>query len=427
MESFDGARVTVMGLGRFGGGIGVTRWLAEQGADVLVTDRAPAEQLEASIASIQDLIDAGSVELRLGEHNVSDFTTCDVVIANPAVPKPWENRFLRAAEAAGVRITTEIRLLVKRLPNRDHTIGVTGTAGKSTTSAMIAHLLRDQGKRVWLGGNIGGSLLANLHEMTGDDFVVLELSSAQLYWLDGDWSPHVAVLTNFVPNHLDWHGDVEHYRRSKQNIVLGAATCVASDAFASWCANAVVPPSHDRIELSIPGAHNRLNAALAIAATGGDPCALSDFAGLPHRLQFAGESGGVRIYNDSKCTTPEGAALAVAAFDEPGWPGASEVRLICGGHDKQVDLSPMVDAAARCGGVYTIGATGPALSKAVREAGGAVQECGDLATAVTRAASDAETGEVLLLSPGCASWDQFTNYEERGDAFVALAQAKLSE
>ncbi|MEO1130329.1 MAG: Mur ligase family protein, partial [Planctomycetota bacterium] len=177
MQSFDGARVTVMGLGRFGGGLGVTRWLAEQGADVLVTDLALAEQLDDSIASIRDLIDDGSVELRLGGHNISDFTTCDVVIANPAVPKPWENRFLRAAEAAGIPITTEIRLTVERLPNRDHTIGVTGTAGKSTTSAMIAHLLRDQGKRVWLGGNIGGSLLANLHVMTGDDFVVLELSS----------------------------------------------------------------------------------------------------------------------------------------------------------------------------------------------------------------------------------------------------------
>ncbi|MFG0275264.1 MAG: hypothetical protein ACF8QF_09420, partial [Phycisphaerales bacterium] len=169
-DDLSGTRVTLMGLGRFGGGLGAARWLVSQGADVRITDMAGEEALAGPLEQLRDLIDAGAVSLRLGGHNVADFTDTDLVVANPAVPKPWENRFLRAAEAAGVKITTEIRLLVERLPSRDRTIGVTGTAGKSTTTAMIAHILkkslpeREPDARVWLGGNIGGSRLASLDE-----------------------------------------------------------------------------------------------------------------------------------------------------------------------------------------------------------------------------------------------------------------------
>src|SRR5438046_9042478 len=126
MPDLDSKKVTVMGLGRFGGGAGVTRWLASQGAQVLLTDLEPADKLADAIREIQDLVDAGQVTLRLGEHNVSDFTTCDLVVANPAVPRPWENRFLRAARAAGIPITTELRLLVEQLPGRGRTIAITG-------------------------------------------------------------------------------------------------------------------------------------------------------------------------------------------------------------------------------------------------------------------------------------------------------------
>src|SRR6266550_4399284 len=129
MHDLSGKRVTVMGLGRFGGGLGVARFLAAQGADVLVTDQEPEEKLRDAVAKLRELIDTGAVRLRLGGHNVSDFTTCDLVVANPAVTRPWENRFLRAAGAAGIPITTEIELTVERLPDRGRVIGVTGTAG----------------------------------------------------------------------------------------------------------------------------------------------------------------------------------------------------------------------------------------------------------------------------------------------------------
>src|SRR4051794_17789692 len=194
MAEFDSKTVTVMGLGRLGGGAGVTRWLVSQGAQVLLTDLEPADKLKTSLEGIQELVDSGSVTLRLGEHNVSDFTTCDLVIANPAVPKPWENRFLRAAKAAGIPVTTEIELSVRRL-DRSRVIGVTGSAGKSTTAALIAHMLTECGEAVVFGGNIGGSLLgttASEHGLSVPPWVVLELSSFMLHWLDG-WSPRVAV------------------------------------------------------------------------------------------------------------------------------------------------------------------------------------------------------------------------------------------
>ncbi len=218
--SFEGLRVTVMGLGRFGGGVGVTRWLVERGASVLVTDMAPAEKLAEPLGDIDDLVRRGVVRTRLGEHNVSDFTDTDLVIANVAVPKPWENRFLRAAQAARVPVTTEIRLTIDRLPSRERTIAITGSAGKSTTSAMIHHALRTLGLPTAFGGNIGGSLLPEIERggITRETRVVLELSSAMLHWL-GDWSPRVAVFTNFSPNHLDWHGTLEHYRASKMRIL----------------------------------------------------------------------------------------------------------------------------------------------------------------------------------------------------------------
>ena len=136
-EDVRGARVTVMGLGRFGGGLGVTRWLAARGASIVVTDLDPAERLAASLAPLEPLVAAGTVRLELGGHREATFTACDLVVVNPAVPRPWSNPFLRAAADAGVPLTTEVRLVVARL-RRDRVIGVTGTAGKSTTAALIA-------------------------------------------------------------------------------------------------------------------------------------------------------------------------------------------------------------------------------------------------------------------------------------------------
>lgn len=428
MGDFDGQRVTVMGLGRFGGGVGVGRWLVSQGADVLVTDLAGADDLGDSIGALDDLVSTGAVELRLGEHNVGDFTTCDLVVANPAVPRPWESRFLRAAEAAGVSVVTEIGLLIDRLPNPDRIIGVTGTAGKSTTAAMIAHILNTHGSKTWLGGNIGGSLLGSLDQIKNDDWVVLELSSAMLHWLDG-WSPRFAVVTNVSANHVDWHGSEEHYIDSKRKIIEGQqpGDAAAMGQGVAW----PLRPSVRKIELAsaamptqllAPGKHNQINAQLACAVCaalgieGLDATVAADavcsFAGLPHRLQLVATIDGIRYYDDSKSTTPGATLRAVEAFEDD--PGVDRVHLIAGGYDKRIDLSPVNKLGERLGGLYAIGQTSQAI-------GGFA--AGELDKAVACARGRAASGDVVLLSPGCASWDQFTNYEQRGRAFAELVKS----
>lgn len=415
MDDLAAQRVVVMGLGRFGGGAGAVRFCVNQGADVLVTDAAPPQELADSLARLKDL----PVEYRLGEHNVSDFTTADLIVANPAV-RP-DNRFLRAAAAADIPVTTEVGLLVERLPNRLRTIGVTGTAGKSTVAAMIHHVLQKLGKPAWLGGNIGGSLLDSLDRIGRDDWVVLELSSFMLDRLRaaehfGGWSPHIAAVTNIAPNHLDWHGTFEHYLAAKRVIVTHqqAGDLALLGPGVPFEGRTIEPPA-EPIPLLLPGAHNQHNAAIALAATGAPPDALADFPGLPHRLQFVGERNGVRCYNDSKSTTPEAAQLAIDGF-EP-----QTVHVILGGYDKGADLRSLTGLAkSRCAGVYTIGATGDAIADA---AGDLAVRCGDLDTAVRRALDAARPGQVVLLSPGCASWDQFANYEQRGDRFAQLVAA----
>lgn len=455
MDTFQGARVTVMGLGRFGGGIGVTRWLAAQGARVLVTDQAGPSKLGESIAAIADLIDVGLVSLRLAVHREADFINTDLVIANPAVPKPWDNIFLRAALEAGVSITTEIRLVVERL-DRSRVVGITGSAGKSTTSAMIHHTLRGLGHRAHLGGNIGGSLLASLPSPSGfgaggegdsivnrqssiinpDDFIVLELSSAQLYWLGKDvgissapgWSPHVAVITNITPNHFDWHGSFEHYRESKLNIAR--QRCPGDhliDGREEW-SHAL---QNVTMSLRTPGQHNVTNArlaCLAVNAMTGDSiedcaAALADFVGLPHRLQLVADIEGLRFYNDSKSTTPQATVLAVESFDDP-----ARIHLIVGGSDKGSDLLPISSLAPRLAGLYAIGLTGRTIMAGIAspsDGGGRLpfaRFCETLDRAVECARPRMKPGDILLLSPGCASFDQFTNFEARGEAFSQLVK-----
>jgi UDP-N-acetylmuramoylalanine--D-glutamate ligase len=439
MESFEGRRVVVMGLGRFGGGVGVTRWLAERGADVLVTDRESEDRLEESVGKIRDLIKGGRVELRLGEHRVSDFTTADVVVVNPAVPKPWDDRFVRAAQAAGIELTTEIGL-VAGLIGPGRVIGVTGSAGKSTTSSMIQHALEACGVESVLGGNIGGSLLDRAARLGPKTVVVLEVSSAMLYWLGQEgWSPRVAVVTNLEPNHLDWHGTETHYRDSKREILRHQRSwdaAVLGAGVADWPAGAgvekvVVAEEEGVSGCRVPGAHNAWNARVAtvaarlgaarIAGVTLKESAVEDavrtFPGLAHRLRLVHESGGVRFYDDSKSTVPKATVLAVDAIEHSL--GAGKVHLICGGYDKKVELSAISGLMGRLAGMYTIGATGDGLAAGT---GDRAVRCGTLDVAVREAVLRARDGEAVVLSPGCASWDQFEHFEARGRAFESFAR-----
>lgn len=414
-----------MGLGRFGGGLGVAKWLHAQGARVLVTDLATAEALVAPLSELPE-----DIETRLGEHAERDFTSADLILASPAVTKPWANQYLKAAQNAGVRITTEIGLAIERLPDRTRTIGVTGTAGKSTTSAMLARALEATNQRVYLGGNIGGSLLET--KIDSDAIIVLELSSFMLHWLgQSSWSPGTAVVTNLAPNHLDWHETFDHYEESKRHIAdhQHPGDLLLTDLWPELTTATRVRPIEDLPRLALPGTHNRANGAMALTAATATLerlniphdreamiRAIAIFPGLPHRLQFIATHAGVSFYNDSKCTTPEAVALAVDALADR-IPKAN-IHLIAGGADKGADLSPIATLARTIGSLHTIGTTGPHICELA--AGGKAAHHGTLEAAFKAAVGEASEQHAALLSPGCASWDQFTNYEERGATFTDL-------
>ena len=450
-DMYSGRRVTVMGLGRFGGGIGVVRFLATQGARVTVTDRQSESQLADSLERIAGVpVD----RWRLGEHCEEDFTSADLIVASPAI-RP-DHSCLEAARANGVPVTTEIGLFWQHCPAR--IIGVTGTVGKSTTASLIAHLLEADGRRVHLGGNLGGSLLNELSDIATDDWVVLELSSFQLTYLDADRrSPHVAVVTNFSPNHLDWHCSLDEYCFAKQTVLRhqsprDVAVLPANDHFGSWATHGrriqfgedvgysdgvsvtnegwhirlgdmEASVGNERLR-SLPGAHNRLNVAAATAVAVGvgvspSTCepALESFQSLPHRLEFVGEVGGVRFYDDSKATTPKAAIAALQAFEAP-------LIVLVGGADKGVNLRPFAQELARqAKAVALMGDTGPSLAA---EAGPiddgdqlAVHMSDDFRDAFGWAVSQATRGDIILLSPGCASFGWFRDYADRGDQFRA--------
>ena len=430
--TFAGRRITVAGLGRFGGGIAVTRWLCAQGAKVLVTDLDSAENLGDSLEQLRGL----PVEFRLGEHRERDFAEADLVVASPAIP--LQNKYLDAARAAGKVVTTEIRLFIERCPAK--IVGVTGTKGKSTATAMLGKMLESAGK-TWVGGNIGKSLLFELENIRPADFVVLELSSYMLEYLrDMQWSPHVALVTMISSDHLAWHGSHEAYVDAKRNIIRfqkpdDFAVLNEDDpkcaAFALETVGKTILyglKGRKKFELLIPGIHNQSNAqgALAAAAIFGvdftaAQAALANFPGLPHRLQRVHESGGITFYNDSIATIPDAAVAALESFP------AKKVIQIVGGYGKDMPITALCAALNnRAKAVLCIGSTGPSIADLLEQPPNqnavATYRCGDLATAITIARQIAASGDIILLSPGFKSYDQFVNFEKRGEEFIRLTR-----
>jgi UDP-N-acetylmuramoylalanine--D-glutamate ligase len=463
-----------MGLGRFGGGVGVSRWLVSQGAQVTVNDAASAEKLADSLQQLEGL----PITFKLGGHDPADFLAADLLVLNPAVDKRTSEP-VQAALRAGIPYTTEINLFVERCAAT--TIGITGSVGKSTTTALIHEALKaglhqtsdaplQDSPRVFLGGNIGRSLLLELSHIRPQDLVVLELSSFMLEDTpharnpsDGSpgWSPHIAIVTNVYPNHLDRHGTMAEYAAAKQNILRfqkpGDTAILNNDheLVRRWTglaesrgATVIKFTTHvpaGPLPLAIPGEHNQSNARAALALLDAlaskfpldRPAALhaiEQFPGLSHRLQLVHTlrlpDRQIRFYNDSKATTPDASLTALDAFAPP--PSRSAIFIV-GGYDKHIDLHPFAQALAeKAGGVLGIGQTGASIVDSVRQIAPAdlpaarIHNAATLEQAITTAAAWAKESPnltAIVLSPASASYDQFPNYEKRGDLFVQLAQS----
>jgi UDP-N-acetylmuramoylalanine--D-glutamate ligase len=435
-----GKVVLVMGLGRFGGGGDVVKFACSAGAKVIVTDLAQREALAESITQLKGF----DVDYHLGSHEPIDFQQADIVVANPAVP--LNNTFLQIARDAGKRVTSQIELFFELCPAT--IIGITGSNGKSTTSALTAHLLRSQyPQNVWLSGNIGNEpFLTILDKIKPDDIVVLEISSFQIEQLDQSrLAPDIALLTNLTPNHLDRYGSFENYCAAKELLFLNQKAdeenppvsifnaddpvgsrwfCKYSELSGRTCIKFSANDVPDSIcsVFSLPGRANLANlaAALAIIEQFGIydiESSLPSFKALPHRLELVAENRGVRWFNDSKATTPESAIVALEAFDNP-------IILIAGGYDKHIPFDKFGEKVARnTKAAILIGQTAHAIAKAIsiNPPATEIRFAETLADAVKIANDLADSGDVVLLSPACASYDMFENYEQRGRQFSDLA------
>lgn len=472
LDEYSGLKTTVLGLGNFGGGVGATRFLADHGADVTITDSRTEEHLSESIEQLAE------IPIRRcfwGSHPPNAFHGADLLIVNPAV-KP-DSEVLAQCRSAGIRITSEIELFLHHFPGR--VIAVTGSNGKSTTSSLVHQLLRPHaqqtGVTVALGGNIGISLLPQINEFGSNDIAVLELSSFQLASLQhSDFAPWIALMTNFSPNHLDWHGNLEGYRTAKQVIfnrqqMHDIAIC-SDDSFdddvPETCANATASPhwrvrgrrlsfglrdtgedgafldsgslilrnrgQEDAIRLhappSLPGHHNAQNIAAAACAAwvaGADALtfteSLTSFVPLPHRLQRVAEGRGVAFYNDSVATTPESSIAALQSMTQP-------TVILAGGSDKGADLTRFADAITQNAiAAVLMGDTSGALSSILTQHSQRTSQlnvaiASDFPDAFARAVALVPEGGIVLLSPGCASYGWFRDYRERGEQFIEMAR-----
>ena len=469
-RDYRGRRVTVMGLGSFGGGVGAVRFLVDRGAIVTVTDLRPESQLAESL---EELRRTPPAVFRLGTHDEADFANAELIVVNPAIRR--DHPLLRLAASRGIPLTSEMNLFWQH--QRGTLLAVTGSNGKSTTTALLHAMLSarksassDNSSQIWLGGNIGRSLLPEVDAIQPGDLVVLELSSFQLADLDRlQTSPHVAVVTNFSPNHLDWHGNLAHYRWAKQTLLRwqtesdtavlnaddpevkswpirgrrllfgfqdhGAEGVFLRGKAAVWRFGSIEQEFPIGEWLKLPGRHNLANALAAAAAALSAKATfeqvrsgLANCEPLPHRLQFVAEVQGRRFYNDSLATTPESAMAALEAFHQP-------IVLLAGGYDKGVDLSDFAGSISRrVKAIAMMGETAGTLQSLLQEhvaystrqrslaLDSISQPLPNFDAAFQWAWEHSASGDVILLSPGCASYDWFRNFADRGDRFTALVR-----
>jgi UDP-N-acetylmuramoylalanine--D-glutamate ligase len=456
MSDFNGKRVVILGAARQG--LALARYLARHGAQVVLNDRRPAAELGSVIETLKGL----DVEQRFGDHPLDLLDGADLLSISGGIP--LDNPLVAEAIRRGIRLTNDSQVFMEIAPCR--TLGITGSAGKTTTTTLVGRMAQTcvQSKtgnirHAWIGGNIGDPLINYVDEMQPDDLAILEISSFQLDQMT--ISPDIAAVLNITPNHLDRHGTMEAYAAAKARILdfqtaQGIAVLNRDDA-GSWSlidkvhgrllsfgAN-LLPPGADGTylrdgllrlrdgsrdvammeqgQIPLRGMHNVMNvlAACAIGHAAGFPVEMmanvaTAFRGVPHRLELVREWNGVQWYNDSIATAPERTAAAVLSFEEP-------IVLMLGGRDKNL---PWDDLAAlireRVDGVVIFGEAAGKIAGALGtpQPGSRpfdVIKCSGMKEAVQSAAKIAKSGSAVLLSPGATSFDEFKDFEERGERF----------
>jgi len=455
MGSYSGKRATLIGLARTN--ISLARFLVRQGAEVTFSDRKTREELSPEISLVGDL----PVRLSLGGHHDADILGADVIFVTPGAPRSLPS--LALAKAKGIPISSEIELLFELCPAP--IIGITGSSGKTTTTTLVGEMLRADGRHVLVGGNIGTPLIDRLDELGAESWVVLELSSFQLEFMAR--SPRIAVVTNITPNHLDRHGTFEAYVEAKKNILRfqKAVDCAvlnlddpASCALAPDAPGKVVFFSRlsevregaflrdDAIvirmagierpvatvgKLGLRGLHNVENAlAAASAATAAwarpssITATLTSFTGVEHRLELVHEHSGVKFYNDSIATTPERTIAGLRSFDEP-------IVLIAGGKSKHLPLEKMIEEMRdRVRYLVLMGELGREIEQAIDASKldnvPPRSWFPTMVEAVAKAIEVAAPGDVVLLSPGGTSFDEFRDFEDRGNRFKQVVRQLTS-
>lgn len=449
-QNFKDKSVLVLGLGRFGGGVGVTRFLCEQGAKVRVSDKLKQADLVDSLKQLDNF----EIDYRLGGHQADDLVGIDLVVVNSAIPP--NHPFILEIEKRNIPQTTEVNIFFENCPGK--IIAVIGTNGKETVVRLIDQILINAKIDHLMGGNIGTSLLGELDRINSKTYIIFEISSFQLHRLKSiKRRPEIAVFTNIQEDHLDWHGNLENYIQDKLVALTGQSP---TDVAVMNVDDANLRNNLDRVEgrlvktsleeldqgvfvrddkiiardesgekilssikLSVPGKHNLANAIeaaavgyiLGLSRENIEPALLS-YSGIDHALEFVGEFEGVKFYNDSEATNPEATLAGLKAFDQRIW-------LIAGGFDKKIDYRPLAQAITDMAeGVAIIGQLTDSLTSNIHQIKSdfLVEKAHTLDNAYRWVVAQAKPGDIVLFSPGTSSYDQFKNLEERGDQFKYL-------
>ena len=447
--NLTGKKIVVIGMGKTG--IAAARFFGKQGAKVIVTDEQPVDKWGAEFEQI-----AKEKWLEIGTYNARILTGACIVVPSPGVPP--HNDLLVEALKKNIPVISEIEMAYRFL--KVPVIAVTGTNGKTTTTTLLGEILQYSGKKTFVGGNIGNPLIEYVEGSQKDDFIVAEISSFQLQWID-KFRPFIAVLLNITCDHINYHGSFAEYRRIKTRVfanqtkadfaILNAADPEQKEIDRIINAQAIKFSSKRVLQegifikknnivfrmpgapgakeeqypldiINLPGLHNVENVMAAIMAARFCGCsreniiaAVSAFRGLPHRIEFAGEKNSIKFYDDSKGTNVGSVERALETFDQP-------VILLLGGRDKDGDfetLRPLLKTKTKK--VILFGEARERIASLIGQDTPLVKK-NKLKEAVESAYQDAQSDDVILLSPGCASFDEFANYKERGNFFKEVVK-----